>query len=96
MWAMPRGLVRNLAVAVGLGLLLASPLLAEEPGAKKAAAGLKSAPTIQELEEMRVEGKIQKPEVFYVLSRTETRYKLPIRSEDFVDRIVRSVEKNPF
>jgi len=93
---MRRVLVGSLSLLLGLGLLLASPVLAEEPGAKKAAVGLKSAPTIQELEEMRVEGKIQKPEVFYVLSRTETRYKLPIRSEDFVDRIVRSVEKNPF
>ena len=57
---------------------------------------IKSAQTIQELEEMVIEGKIQKPEVMFFLSKGETEYRLPLRKESFVGRIIKSVEKNPF
>jgi len=77
-------------------MLAAGSVYAQDADAAKGPGSIKSAPTIQELEEMVIEGKIQKPEVFYILSRGETRYKLPIRKESFVDRIVQSVEKNPF
>jgi len=68
----------------------------EDSAAKKGPGSIKSAPTIQELEEMVIEGKIQKPEVFYILGRGETHYKMPILKESFVERIEKSVEKNPF
>jgi hypothetical protein len=55
-----------------------------------------SAGTIEDLGNIIVEGHIQKPAVFYVLSRSDTHYRLPIRHEDFVPRILRSVEDNPF
>ena len=69
---------------------------AGEGGGRKGPGSIKSAPTIQELEEMVIEGKIQKPEVFYILGRGETHYKMPILKESFVQRIEQSVEKNPF
>jgi len=97
MIAMHWRILALLAMVLGFGFALAGSAMAEDTAAKKVAPStLKNAPTIQELEEMKVEGKIQKPEVFYVLSRTEAHYKMPIRVEDFVDRIVKSVEKNPF
>ncbi len=78
-------------------LLVAGAAWAQEDGeAKKGPGSIKSAPTIQELEEMVIEGKIQKPEVFYILGRGETHYKMPILKESFVERIEKSVEKNPF
>lgn len=69
---------------------------AADAGGRKGPGGIKSAPTIQELEEMVIEGKIQKPEVFYILGRGETHYKMPILKESFVERIGQSVEQNPF
>jgi hypothetical protein len=97
---------------LGATLLVSAPLYAQEAtgtgggvaetnpadgtGGKRSPGSIKSAPTIQELEEMVIEGKIQKPEVFYILGRGETHYKMPILKESFVERIERSVEKNPF
>lgn len=81
----------------GLFLAVSATAGAQEDGAaKKGPGSIKSAPTIQELEEMVIEGKIQKPEVFYILGRGETHYKMPILKESFVERIEKSVEKNPF
>lgn len=73
-----------------------SALGQEDGSAAKGPGSIKSAPTIQELEEMVIEGKIQKPEVMFFLSKGETEYRLPIRKESFVNRIIKSVEKNPF
>ncbi len=93
---------------VGGALAVSAPALAQEgagtaagadgkaDGAKKGPGSIKSALTIQELDEMVIEGKIQKPEVFYILGRGETHYKMPILKESFVERIEQSVEKNPF
>lgn len=53
-------------------------------------------PDIQELEELVVVGKIQKPEVFYVLGRTDFSYKGLTLKKSFVDKIKRSVRSNPF
>ncbi len=56
----------------------------------------KGPPRVIELEELIIEGRIQKPEVFYVLGRASSRYEKLELKRDFVDRIVKSVENNPF
>ena len=56
----------------------------------------KAPPKVIELEELVVEGKIQKPEVFYVLGRAETRYKALKSRESFLGKIKATVEENPF
>jgi hypothetical protein len=56
----------------------------------------KGPPRVIELEELVIEGRIQKPEVFYVLGRASSRYEKLELKRDFVDRIVKSVENNPF
>ncbi len=53
-------------------------------------------PSVTELEELIIIGKIQKPNVFYVLSRTDFRYKGLTLKESFLDRIRKSVRGNPF
>lgn len=58
--------------------------------------GLKKIPSVIQMDDMKIEGKIVKPEVFYILSRTETHYKLPINKESFIKRIEKSVDNNPF
>ena len=56
----------------------------------------KAPPKVVELEEMVIEGRIQKPEVFYILGRAEARYQDVKLDKGFVDRILKSVESNPF
>jgi len=53
-------------------------------------------PKIQELDAIEIVGRIQKPEVFYVLGRTDFSYKGLALKRSFVDRIGRSVRSNPF
>lgn len=56
----------------------------------------KAPPRVQELEALVIEGRIQKPEVFYVLGRTDARYSDREVKKSFVDKVVQSVRDNPF
>jgi hypothetical protein len=49
-----------------------------------------------ELDELVIEGKVAKPQVFYVLGRSKLKYKGLKLKKSFVDRIVNSVRQNPF
>ena len=53
-------------------------------------------PKVIELEEMVVEGKVSKPQVFYVLGRSSTRYEGITLKRSFVGRIIESARTNPF
>ena len=56
----------------------------------------KTMPKVTALEELVVIGKIQKPEVFYVLGRSDFQYRGILLKKSFVDRIGKSVRSNPF
>jgi hypothetical protein len=47
-------------------------------------------------EEIRIEGKIQKPEAFYVLQKSSIDYDWDELRQDFVPKIVDSVSRAPF
>ena len=47
-------------------------------------------------EAIRIEGKIQKPEAFYVLQKSSINYDWQDLKQDFVPKIVDSVSKAPF
>lgn len=51
---------------------------------------------VEDLGETVIEGKIYKPEVFYVLSRSQTTYELPADHKTFVPKVLQSVKNNPF
>lgn len=53
-------------------------------------------PQVIELEAMVIEGKIAKPQVFYVLGRSRIQYENLKMNRVFVDRIVEGAKKNPF
>ena len=53
-------------------------------------------PRAEALEALVVVGRIQKPEVFYVLGRTDFKYRGLQLKKSFVDRIQRSIDGNPF
>lgn len=48
------------------------------------------------LDELVIEGNIQKPEAFFILPRTNLNFEDLERREDLKSRILESVEKKPF
>ena len=53
-------------------------------------------PRVIELEELVIEGKVSKPEVFYVLGRSGHRYEGLRLKRSFVSRILSDARSNPF
>ena len=49
-----------------------------------------------QIEALRVEGRIQKPEAFYILQRSELNFKGLEPKKSFIPLILKSVEKDPF
>ncbi|MBM4377755.1 MAG: hypothetical protein FJ086_00375 [Deltaproteobacteria bacterium] len=75
------------ALALALALCAASAS-AQEAGKKKKA--------VIRLDAITVEGKIQKPQAFYILQRSNLAFDDLNRVETFVPKVVQSVEKPPF
>jgi hypothetical protein len=48
------------------------------------------------LEAITVEGRIQKPQAFYILQRSNLNFEELNKNESFVPKVVKSVEKDPF
>jgi hypothetical protein len=48
------------------------------------------------IEALKVEGKIQKPEAFYILQRSELGFKSITPKKSFIPKILKTVEKEPF
>ena len=56
----------------------------------------KRKPKVIQLEEIRIEGRVQKPNAFYILNRSKLGYEVMDLRETFVRLIVRSVQEEPF
>ena len=54
------------------------------------------APRVIQLEEIRIEGRVQKPNAFYILNRSSIGYEVVDLRTSFVKEVVRSVRKEPF
>lgn len=76
--------------------LVAASLLSATPNARAESPAPKAPPQIIELEAMVIEGKVAKPQVFYVLGRSRVQYENLKMHRVFVDRIVAGAKKNPF
>ena len=48
------------------------------------------------LEAITVEGRIQKPQAFYILQRSNLNFDELNRGESFLPKVVKSVDKEPF
>lgn len=77
---------RLLVVALVAGLT--APAVAQAPP--------RTPPRVIELEAMVIEGKIAKPQVFYVLGRSRISYEGIRLERSFVERIIESARSNPF
>ncbi len=62
--------------------------IAQSAGAKKK--------KVIRLDAITVEGRIQKPQAFYILQRSNLNFDELERTESFLPKVVKSVEKDPF
>lgn len=74
--------------------LFASMLLATAAFAQDAAPAKKK--KVIRLDAMTVEGRIQKPQAFYILQRSTLNFDELNRAESFVPKVEKSVEKDVF
>lgn len=86
-----------IALTVALGFGAGAGAFAAEPrgggGGDKVGKGK---PKVIELEALVIEGKVAKPQVFYVLGRSRVQYENLKMQRVFVDKIVEDAKKNPF
>lgn len=77
--------------STALCVLFASPTFAQDRGA----AG-KRKPKVIQLEEITIEGRVQKPNAFYILNRSNLGYEVLDLRTSFLRDVVRSVQNEPF
>jgi hypothetical protein len=80
--------------AMSFALLAAVALAAPSMAAAQAKA--KRAPKVIELEEIKIEGRVQKPNAFYILNRSSIGYEVMELRTSFVQEVVRAVRNAPF
>ncbi len=56
----------------------------------------RGAPRVIQLDEIRIEGRVQKPNAFYILNRSSIGYEILDLRESFTREILRSVQSEPF
>jgi len=56
----------------------------------------KRAPKVIQLEEIKIEGRVQKPNAFYILNRSNLGYEVLDLRTSFLRDVVRSVQTDPF
>jgi hypothetical protein len=81
-----------LALLASLALAIAVSPAAAQPRTGRAA----RAPRVIQLEEIRIEGRVQKPNAFYILNRSNLGYEVLDLRTSFVREVVRSVNRDPF
>ena len=86
------GLRVLVAVSAAVLTIIAVPARAQSAADKKKQAPRK----ILRLEEMKVEGRIQKPQAMFLMPRANLNYGDLDRSEPFLPKVVKAVEKEPF
>ncbi len=82
-------LLKRLVVLVVLACLF--PLTVSAQGRRRS-----GGPRVVKLEEIRIEGEVQKPNAFYILNRSSLGYEVLELRESFVDKIPDTVQKEPF
>jgi hypothetical protein len=80
-----------LLLAATVAVFVASSASAQDRGA----AG-KRKPKVIQLEEITIEGRVQKPNAFYILNRSNLGYEVLDLRTSFLRDVVRSVQNEPF
>ena len=77
-------------------VLLALLFVVMSTTAALAQGGKKRQPRVIQLEEIVIEGRVQKPNAFYILNRSNLGYEVLELRTSFLREVVRSVQKEPF
>ncbi len=54
------------------------------------------APRVIQIDEIRIEGRVQKPNAFYILNRSNLGYEVLDLRTSFTREVIRSVQRDPF
>ena len=81
------------ALSAAVLTIFAFPARAQSAADKKKAATPRK---ILRLEEMKVEGRIQKPQAMFLMPRANLNYGELDRSEPFLPKVIQAVQKAPF
>jgi len=83
-------------IAIGtFALLCAFTASSASAQARTGAAGKKK-PRVIQLEEITIEGRVQKPNAFYILNRSNIGYEVLDLRTSFLREVIRSVQHEPF
>ena len=85
-----RSLLTALALAAAL-LCIAGAASAQQRGSAQG-----RQPRVIQLDEIRIEGRVQKPNAFYILNRSNLGYEVLDLRTSFVREVIRSVQRDPF
>lgn len=83
-----KGAVISLIVVIGLATIAIRPADAQEKR--------KRAPKVIQLEEITIEGRVQKPNAFYILNRSNIGYEIMDLRTSFLSKVVSAVNDEPF
>ncbi len=83
-----------LAAAAVAACLWAVSALAPESVEAQSSQG--RAPRVIQLDEIRIEGRVQKPNAFYILNRSNLGYEVLDLRTSFVREVIRTVQDEPF
>ena len=86
-----RTLVTAGALALALGGI-GSSASAQYTGGRRRG----GSPRVIQLEEIRIEGRVQKPNAFYILNRSNIGYEVMDLRTSFLREVIRSVRRDPF
>jgi len=90
----------SLASMLWLGTAAAEPSSGVPPGkrasARATAASTSAKKKVIRLDAITVEGRIQKPQAFYILQRSNLNFEELNRSDSFIPKVIHSVDKDPF
>lgn len=84
------------ATLLGCTLLLGGAAFAQDKGAAGGAPAPAKKKKVIRLDAITVEGRIQKPQAFYILQRSTLNFDELNRAETFIPKVEKSVEKDAF
>lgn len=84
----------RVALSLAFGLLVTLMAAAASPALAQSAK--KREPKVIQLEEIKIEGRVQKPNAFYILNRSNLGYEVLDLRTSFVRDVVRAVQSDAF
>jgi hypothetical protein len=78
-----------------IALLILGGWCLAQPAAA-AAQQKRKAPKVIQLEEIKIEGRVQKPNAFYILNRSNIGYEVMDLRAHFIRKVIESVRREPF